>query len=271
MTKRQDFAVLHNEISLPCVRVRAGTAGGSGTVIYSQSDSTYVLTNHHVVENLITVEERWDPILQRDAKRDVRGLAEAHFFEYRWDSRAIGTTAVEGEIAAYDADEDLALLKLRSTRPAPAVAKLYPRGKETELRVGMPIYCVGAGLGEPPVMTGGFLSQFGREIEHREFWLHTGASIFGNSGGALFLADTHEFIGVPARIAVTGYLGMGSAITHLSFAIPITRVYDFLESQKFRFVYDDSFTELAEEIERKQMKERDRRRVQAEEERQGSS
>jgi hypothetical protein len=33
----------------------------------------------------------------------------------------------------------------------------------------MSVYAVGAGMGEPPVMTDGFLSQFGREIDHKEF------------------------------------------------------------------------------------------------------
>jgi len=263
-TKARDYDELHRRLHLACARVRAGNAGGSGTIIYSAGGgeddySTYVLTNHHVVDGLIKVEDYWDPVLQREAKRDVRGLPYVELFTYRWESRAVGATSVEAEIVAYDEDEDLALLHLRSGRKAPAVATLYPRGKERDLRIGMPVFCVGAGLGEPPVTTYGILSQFGREIDHQEYWLSTAPSIYGNSGGALFLADTLEMLGVPARLAVMGgFLGGSDAITHLSFAITITRIYDFLERQCFRFIYDPSFTEAGEAEERRRRREADR-------------
>lgn len=265
-----EYQKFHEEISLPCVRVRAEKVGGSGTVIYSAADdnsefSTYVLTNHHVVDDLIKVEDKWDPILQREVKRDTRGIPEVHFFTYRWKSRATGAAAVEADIVAYDKDKDLALLHLRSGQKVPAVAKLLPRGAEIDLRVGMPVICCGACLGEPPIPTQGMLAQFGREIDREEFWLSTAPSIFGNSGGALFLAATHEFIGVPARVAVYA-LGFGtSAVTHLSYAIPITRVYGFFEAQMFRFIYDPAFTEPSEEKARKDALDADRKRTKAEE------
>lgn len=270
-----DYEELHRAALLPCVRVRAGKAGGSGTVIYSVAGndgdhSTYVLTNYHVVQSLIEVKDRWDPVLQRDVKQDVRGLAEVHLFGYRWSSRAIGTTTIEADIAAYDVEEDLALLHLRSGQEMPT-ARLYPRSKETELRVGMPVFAVGAGLGEPPVITSGLLAQFGREIEHREYWLNSAPSIYGNSGGALFLARTGELIGVPSRIAVTaGFLGALDAITHLSFAIPITRIYQFFEDQLYRFIYDSSYTEESEAAERKRRREEDRLAILAQQQREGT-
>lgn len=256
-----DFQLLHNNVHLPCVRVIAKRSGGSGSVIHSQekdgSYSTYVLTNHHVVDDLITVRKKWNSVLQREVHTDERGTAQVHFFEYRWSSRATGGVSQDADIVAYSREEDLALLKLRSDREVPAVANLYPRDKVKELKIGMDVYCVGAGLGEPPVMTAGFLSQFGREIEDREFWLSTAPGIYGNSGGALFLQDTYELIGVPARIAVSGFLG-GDAITHLMFAIPIDRVWGFLEEQRFRFIEKpDEFTEDGEEAERKRLRDQD--------------
>jgi S1-C subfamily serine protease len=258
----------HRELMLPVVRIITGRAAGSGTCIYSGVGKDglacgYVLTNHHVVDDLIKVEKRWSPLLQREVKADVRATAQVHFFRYQWKSRAVAGTTIEADIMAYDKDEDLALLKLRTTEEdkPPVPAKLYPRGKENDLRVTMPVYCIGAGLGEPPVVTGGFLSQFGQEIENREFWLSTAPGIFGNSGGALFLAETHEFIGVPARIAVTGSFFGADAITHLMYSIPITRVYKFLEDQFFRFIYDSAYTEEGEEAERKRKREQEEIRM----------
>ncbi len=259
------YETRHRELMLPVVRVEAERARGSGTVIYAGKGrdmaSVYVLTNHHVIDDLVKVEKKWSSLLQHEVKADVRALAHVHFFRYAYRSRSIGQTAIDADVMAYDKDEDLALLRIRTAEgdPVPAVAKLYLKGAEALLRVTMPVYCVGAGMGGPPVVTGGFLSQFGQEIDNREFWMSTAPAIYGNSGGALFLAETHEFIGVPARIAVAGGMFGGSdAITHLQYAIPITRVYKFLEDQCFRFIYDSSFTEEGEE------KERDRRRKQEE-------
>jgi S1-C subfamily serine protease len=260
---------LHANVLKPCVRVRTRRAGGSGTVIYSAEAedgwSTYVLTNHHVVEDAIRVVEKWDPILQRNAKRDERDLVEVHFFNYRWTSRAVGANAIEAEIMAYDKDEDLALLKLRGTDPVPAVATLFPRGEESHLRVGAPIYTVGCGLGEPPILTDGFVSVFGREIDGREYWIVTSPAIYGNSGGGTFLSDG-RFIGVPSRIAVTGVLGQ-TAVTHLAYITPITRVYGFLEAQRYRFIYDASHTEASEAEERERLRQADKAQIKAREER----
>jgi len=168
---------------------------------------------------------------------------------------------VHGDIVAYDKDEDLALLRLRSETPVAAIAKLYPRGQEKELRVTMPAYAVGAALGEQPVITVGMLCQFGREIDNRDYILNSAAIYFGNSGGALFLADTHELIGVPARIAVVLIGFSADPIPHLGFAIPIWRIYDFLEAQLFRFIYDENFTEKGEQEEREARRQEEERHL----------
>lgn len=264
MTNKADWDLRHKMIALPCVRIRAEKAGGSGTIIYSgegeEGFSTYVLTNHHVVAENIKVEKRWSGLLRSERKIDTFQAVDVHRFEYRYESRAIGGSVIQSDVVAYDVVEDLALLRLRSDTPVPSVVTFYPRGKEHELRIGMPVICVGAGLGEAPVQTMGILSQFGIEIDRREFWLSTAPSIFGNSGGALFLDATYEMIGVPARIAVTmGGFAM-DAITHLSYSIPITRIYDFLETQKFRFIYDPEFTEAGEREARREIREEEERK-----------
>lgn len=251
----------HRKVSLPCVRVRTAKAGGSGTIIYSVGGSTYVLTNHHVVADSIKIEKKWSTLLKREIKTDSFDVVDAHLFSYRYESRAIGGQTIQSDIAAYDPEEDLALLRLRSSDPINSVAALYPRGKEIALRVGMEVIAAGAGMGYAPVQTEGILSQFGQEIDRREYWLNTAPSIFGNSGGALFLKDTFELIGVPSRITVASYGFSADAITHLGFAIPITRIYGFLEDQKFRFIFDADFTEEGEDDLRAELREREERRM----------
>lgn len=261
---------LSREVLLPNCRIRSDNVGGSGTVIYSAPNkdgdySTYVLTNNHVVANSIKIDKKFSPLLKRDIKDVVYSTVETHFFEYLYESRHIGTQSINSDIVTYDKDEDLALLKLRLQREVPAVAKMYPRGKERELKLARPIITIGAALGEPPIMTTGRLAQFAREIENKEYWIGTAPIIYGNSGGAVYLEDTCELIGVPARIAVAGGIFSPDAITHLGFMIPITRIYDFLENQLFRFIYDSNFTEEGEAKERERKRKEEERKMAARE------
>src|SRR3990167_5063599 len=112
---------------LPVVRIIAinnqGNGGiGSGTVLYSGQTqgpteepvfSTYILTNHHVVSGLITVQDRWSKLRQKNVKQDVLGTPQVEFFEYRWASRHVGQHGIQSDIVAYDPAHDLALLHLR--------------------------------------------------------------------------------------------------------------------------------------------------------------
>lgn len=253
---------ISREVLLANCRIRAGEAGGSGTVLYSAKSgdkySTYILTNHHVVGRCIEVKKEWSPMLKRDVKRDFFSTVEVHFFKYQYSSRAIGTTSIDADIMTYDKNEDLALLKLRDEDKAPSVATLFPKSKEGDLRLGREVFVVGAALGEAPIITSGRLSQFSREIENREYWISTAPIIYGNSGGACYLEDTGELIGVPARVALAGSIFAASAVTHMGFIVPITRIYNFLDDQLFRFIYDSTFTEKGE------ADERDKRRKQEE-------
>lgn len=247
----------------PEVRIRTEKAIGSGTILYSQpmpADSdrseTYVLTNEHVVDDLIKVEKKWDALLKRDRKRDLLGTPTVETFEYDYVSRVIGGTSYQADIAAYDKDEDLALLQLRAPHPFTYVARMYPRDRVNDLKCFMPVVTVGCGLGRKPVITFGYISGFGYEIENKDYVLISAASIFGNSGGATFLLDTAEFIGVPARISVN----WGDPIPHLSYSVPIWRIYQFLQDQIFHFIFDPSTTsaECAELRRRKREQEETR-------------
>lgn len=241
----------HKKVALPCVRIRTRTAAGSGTIIYNQEGdeghSIYILTNHHVVADCIKIEKKWSALAKAYIKKDITEIVDADLFKYKWESRSIGAQTVQAQIMAYDEDEDLALLKLDSPyKETDACAILYPRNKESEIYVGMPVIAIGAALGEEPVQTEGRISQFGQIIDNREFWLNSASIIFGNSGGSLYLKDTFHFVGIPSRVAVKMMGFSAQAITHLGYAIPITRIYDFLENQMFRFIYDDHYTEVGE-------------------------
>lgn len=241
-----DRKLLHEKVLYPVVRVFADKAIGSGTILYSKPAEnnpdeyeTYVLTNHHVIESLLFYKKEWDPVLQRDVKREIKAAGNVQEFRYRpGRTVVVGESSVQADVVAYDVRQDIALLKLRDIKKYDYVAEMWPKDKPLEMLTEL--YCVGCGLGQRPLMTHGYLSGMGIEIENYEYHLSTAASIFGNSGGAVFEAETLRFAGVPSRISVSmmGY----QAITHMGYFIPVYRVYNFLEEQCYQFIYDSNYT-----------------------------
>jgi len=247
--KIDELNSFREKVLYPCVRVRTQKAGGSGEVIHSSDkNGTFVLTCHHVVEDAIEVKEAWSTLLQRNVKKDIFTPVQVEFFNYDYDDRASGSQAVEARIICYEKTEDIALLRLdgRPKGDIHVAAMFSCDGVEDEsvsekVDYGAETITVGAALGEDPIFTTGNLCGFNKIIDNKEYWLNTAPSIFGNSGGASFLADGWEFIGMPARISVTG--GFASdAITHMGYIVPITRIMDFLKENMMDFLYDDSVT-----------------------------
>jgi len=74
----------HQQMLYPAVRVRSEKAGGSGTVVYSKKDAkgswrTFVMTNHHVVDDLIEVKSQWDSLLKKEMKKETTKTAQVEF------------------------------------------------------------------------------------------------------------------------------------------------------------------------------------------------
>lgn len=242
----------HENMLYPTVRVRTDKAGGSGTVIYSEpvpegskheGYETYVLTNCHVINDNIRVEKKWSTLLKREVKTDVLADCTVELFDFEYGSWESGHSAYKAEIMCYDKDMDLALLRLRTTKRFEYVASMFPKDEHKKrLRMFMEVYAVGCGMGHPPLASQGNLTGFTDIIDNYPYWLSTAPTIYGNSGGSLYLAGSYEFIGIPSRIAVNIAGFAADAITHLSYFIPIISVYKFLEEQIFTFLYDGKTT-----------------------------
>lgn len=240
----------HKDVLYPIVRVHAEGATGSGTVLYSglipgkeDQYETYVLTNNHVIEGAVKIEKRWNSLLKREVQTDLLGEVGIEVFNFEYGSWEAGRTGYQAEIVAYAKEMDLALLRVKSIKKFDYVATLFPRGKEKEgLKMFMPLFAVGCGLGHPPLVTYGLLTGFNDIIDNFPYYLSSAPTIFGNSGGAVFLAETMEFVGVPSRISVSFSGYSSSPITHMSFFIPITSVYKFIDANFYQFIYDPKVT-----------------------------
>jgi S1-C subfamily serine protease len=242
----------HEQMIYPVVLVQSGlgSSSGSGTVIFSGEHEgeihTYILTNHHVVENSIEITQVWcsgPPKCEEPEKIDIetRDTVKAVWFEYNRLSRNIGTRGQRADIVAYSTSYDLALLRTRNTETAiEHVARFIP--EKAPIYLGDEIACVGAGLGNPPFMTNGAVGFLDAEVkgEESKYSLLTCNLIFGNSGGAAYRWSKKrrqfELIGVPAKISASWASG---PITHMAWAISIETARKFLREHKLGWILGD--------------------------------
>ena len=240
---------MHEEMLYTVVLVESSAGSGSGTVIFSgelgEDDEkeyhNYILTNHHVISNDISIKKEWDPNQGKERKTESRRPVEATWHIYNNYSHMIGSRSQKAEIVAYNDRLDLALLRLRDReRPVEGpVAHILPHGESIYLYDE--VWLSGAGLGEPPFSSFGHISNLDRIINGEPYFLTTSPIIYGDSGGALFrysqLRYKYELIGVPSKVRVIGW---GTPVTHMAMSIPIDTVRDFLRDNCYHEILDES-------------------------------
>jgi len=254
------------EMLYPTVMIDLTQGAGSGTVIFSNTRSdksweeegvwTLVLTNHHVINNAITISEDFDPKVGKSIKMETRRPVHVRLWDYNDYSTAVGTTGRVARILAWDKQRDLALLRLDDKeRIIKHVAHLWPE------KVGGPylfqtVWAIGSGMSNPPYPTQGLLSGIsGKDNAGRSLYLSSSPIIFGNSGGSLWAyskkRDKYELIGVPS---MAGAYGWGSIVPHIAWSRPISEIRAFLRGNDFGFVIGDKDTPKPEKKEEKEEK-----------------
>ena len=156
------------------------TALGSGFIVDS---SGYVVTNNHVIQDADEIKV----ILQDNTNLDAK-------------------------VIGRDKKTDLAVLKVNSKKPLPAVSF----GDSNKIRVGDWIIAIGNPYGLGGTVTAGIISARARDIQSGPYdeYLQTDAPINrGNSGGPMFNMDG-EVVGVNTAIFSPsgGSIGIGFAI-----------------------------------------------------------
>ena len=178
----------------PNERPREGPRRGAGTGFLIDA-SGFILTNHHVIEGA-------DRIMVR--LTDGRSLR----------AQRIGS----------DADTDIALIKVESSRPLP----FAPLGDSDGLRVGEWVVAIGNPLAYEHTVTVGVVSFIGRKLfdSSLDRYIQTDAAInFGNSGGPLINARG-EVIGINSAIS--------SRASNIGFAVPINQASAILPQLRER-------------------------------------
>ena len=171
------------------------TASGSGFII---TDSGYILTNYHVIED----------------------SDEVKVATYSGDS-------YDAEVIGYDESNDVAVLKIDADNLQPVSI-----GNSDELRVGDDVLAIGNPLGELTFsLTKGIVSAKDRDVTIESGLsmklIQTDCAInSGNSGGALFNMKG-EVVGITNAKYSSG--ATGASVDNIGFAIPINtlvRIYN---------------------------------------------
>ncbi len=175
---------------------RRGVALGSGFII---DPSGYIVTNNHVIEGAdeITV------------------------------TLADGTTSLKAKLIGHDDRTDVALLKVESDKPLPAV----PFADSDTARVGDWVLAIGNPFGLGGSVTAGIVSARGRDIRQGPYddFIQTDAAINrGNSGGPLFNMDG-QVIGINTAIYSPsgGSIGIGFSIPSNEAKQVVAQLRDF--------------------------------------------
>lgn len=173
------------------VNVSGGLDSGSGTIIDSRG---YIITNNHVISN-----EQGINVTLNDG------------------------TVLPAQVVGADADQDLAIIKLTSTRTD---FPTMPLGTMADAAVGESVCAMGfpAGteLSGPATFTAGVVSAF-RTYSGADY-IQTDTPINpGNSGGCLFTLSG-KMIGIPTA----GITPVNQDYEDINLAIPVNKVSNFI-------------------------------------------
>jgi hypothetical protein len=174
---------LHDKVLYPVTRVKAGKAGGSGVLVYSEPDPedsgkhiNIVLTCQHVIDGSISVKDEWDSLLKREIKKDIMEEVSVEVFDYDG-SKISSANSSQAEIIAYDKGHDLAAVKLHNSRPQEHIASVYPKDDIDNLQLFDEVWTSGCSLLHDPFSNKGELTYLREMIDQKSYIMYNAPSI----------------------------------------------------------------------------------------------
>jgi S1-C subfamily serine protease len=138
------------------------------------------------------------------------------------------TESLPAFVVATDTDKDLALLQIPMTNyqiPIPnfRTAKLAP--KNYVPYIFTPVWVIGCSLGYLPRPTSGEITSVNEQCSLLTAHWGVNAPIWpGNSGGGVFLKDTHELIGIAVWVKICH----GQLASTMGGIVTLQNIYEFL-------------------------------------------
>lgn len=132
------------------------------------------------------------------------------------------------ELLHWDANIDVALLRMRSQRRFAHGARLGSRERIQSARIFEPIYAVGCPLGNDPIPTAGEISSARHLVDGENYWMINAPTYIGNSGGGIFDGETYELLGIFSKIYNYGTI-RPTIVPHMGLVTPLDRVYEWMD------------------------------------------
>lgn len=217
----------------PIVQLAGEDSVGSGILFRAPAlgdrgkEIDYVLTAWHVVRDI------QGSLYNRDMPVPV--------------SIYLDETTIRSETATlleFDAEIDVALLRLDIDDSAPNVARLGSRARLSGVEIFDRVYAVGCPLGNDPIPTTGEVAATAHEVDGESYLMISAPTYVGNSGGGIFDAATHELLGVFSKVYTHGSL-RPTIVTHMGLVTPLDVVYDWLSETPYAFLVPTSLRTAA--------------------------
>jgi S1-C subfamily serine protease len=219
-TPKAHRQALREDILAPVFQIAGGDAVGSGVLIHRGEDDAgpyyLALSCYHVVRDILSSSGAMNEVL--------RNPLDCYF-----ESEDGQSVTVQARMVAEDLSTDLALLRINTDLELGQVARLGSKERAMQVQSFDPIYTVGCPLGTASQATRGEVTRTGWEVDGESYWMVSSPAYFGNSGGGVFLEDTHELVGIFAKIYTHGSY-RPQVITHMGLAVPLMTIHDWLES-----------------------------------------
>lgn len=203
----------------PTVQLTGSSTVGSGVLLASRPGEsegiwrTEVLTAWHVVRDILPESPGPEHTIPVRVYRQEGGFDEER-----------------AALLEYDPRLDVALLRLRTDRRFEHGARLASRSRLERVRTFDRVYAVGCPLGNDPIPTFGEVAETRHEVDGEQYWMISAPTYIGNSGGGIFDAETRQLLGIFSKIYTHGSL-RPTVVPHMGLAVPLQRVYDWLESR----------------------------------------
>ena len=217
---------LERDILGPVFQLSGGDAVGSAVLIHRSEDPAdphyLAFTCQHVVRDILEEEGVREDLLGHD----IRALFEP------MDGPAFQLTA---HMVAENTVHDLAILRIETGMDLGPVASLAPKVRSDQVEVFDPIYTVGCPLGTAAQATRGEITRTQWEVDGENYWMVSSPAFFGNSGGGVFLEETHELVGIFSKIYTHGSF-RPQVVTHMGLSVPLPTIHDWVAEAGFAHI-----------------------------------
>jgi S1-C subfamily serine protease len=208
----------------PVVQLSGEDSVGSGVLVRgavsadANEQVDYVLTAWHVVRDI------QGSLYNRDMPVPVA--------IYLAEGQTRNETAA---LVEFDADIDIALLRLDLQDLNEHTVKLPTRSSLAGIQIFDGVYAVGCPLGNDPIPTLGQIAATHHEVDGESYMMINAPTYVGNSGGGIFNARTNELLGIFSKVYTHGSL-RPTIVTHMGLVTPMSVVYAWLDSVGYGFL-----------------------------------